>query len=406
MSRLWYIMAIMPYFSALTSDSVIVISHDSGTIQSVEEASVDENQENILVQGRSSFGSKSVTGRACIVTSRKHLNKVRRGDIVIAPAINSLWYTGLHIAGGIIIEKTDGSGHAVALGKKLDIPVVVGATDAAKQIVDGQTITCDPITRNIYHVAYPAGKDAEFDDLSIQKQEGQRVPILDKLNKPEKTNSRPLQGYLKPTNDTNSSISMDYFMHHSNKESSLPVVHKESKTVTRAKSLYRSHLSDFEDYVLDMQSGLYYASWGPESVFKAIAKKKHKCDDFAIDCIELVKPLFAHDKDYVKKKLRHLDGFMEYIGNVLDEFQAQYPNSPIDFNDVARFCHKVHVESINLPLQVDKKELIDNPIKYKNIESQIKNKNDREIFVEARDMRVVAGLFIRFVLEKKLVPHK
>ena len=193
-SRLWYIMAIIPYFSALTSDSVVILSHIEENVQSALDDPINEDQENILVQGRSSFGSKSVTGRACIVTTRKQLNKVRSGDIVIAPAINSLWYAGLHVAGGIITEKTDGSGHAIALGKKLGIPVIAGATDATKQIVDGQTITCDPITRNIYHVAYPAGKDPEFDLLPIQKKEDQHPPILDKINKFEKANNRPLQG--------------------------------------------------------------------------------------------------------------------------------------------------------------------------------------------------------------------
>lgn len=364
-------------------------------VSSLSQDVVDPNELNIIVEGGASYGSNPVTGKACVVMKRKQLKKVRKGDIVIAPEINSLWYGGLSAAGGIIIEKGDTSSHALALGKKLGIPVIVGATGATKKIIDGQIITCDPIARNVYHVAYPDHKEFQFDVLHIPQKDNKHQMLHDKLIKINNGGWSDDASEKLETSQTK-----DFFVQQREKINDIAtVMHKENMAI-KAKSLYNSHSRPFEEWVFAMKSDLYWASWGPDIAFKTIAKKKYKCDDFAIDCVEMVKPLFAKNQKYIENKIHGLYDFMDYVGKILEECHKEFRTESVDFNKIARICHKAHVESMeNLPLDVDKNELIDDPIKYKDIEKKIDQKN-KKAFLEERDKRVVAGLLVRFIYQE------
>lgn len=103
--------------------------------------------------GNFSLGNGIVTGIASVVTGCKQISKIRKGDIVVAHSTNSLWDCALKLSAGIIIEEGGSNSHAILLGKKLGIPVIVGVTGATEKIVDGSLITLDCIKRTVYEVA-------------------------------------------------------------------------------------------------------------------------------------------------------------------------------------------------------------------------------------------------------------
>jgi phosphohistidine swiveling domain-containing protein len=110
-----------------------------------------ESDHKKIVGGSFGVGG-NVTGRAIVVTGHKQLSKISQGDIVVASTTHSSWNDALKLSGGIITEKGGSGSHAALLGKKLGIPVIVGATGATKKIVDGSLIALDCIQSMVYEV--------------------------------------------------------------------------------------------------------------------------------------------------------------------------------------------------------------------------------------------------------------
>ena len=104
---------------------------------------MEPEQKNILVRGNFAVGDTVITGRAAVVTKRKQLSKICKGDILVTTSIHHKWDLEKNVPAGIIIEKEGDNSRAVLLGQKLGIPVIVGATGATKKIDHGSFVTLD-----------------------------------------------------------------------------------------------------------------------------------------------------------------------------------------------------------------------------------------------------------------------
>lgn len=106
----------------------------------------------VVVSGGVSIGNGTVMGRACVINGINQLNKICQGDIVVASITDSSWNDALKLSAGIITEQGGSQSHAALLGKKLNIPVIVGVSDATKKIIDGSSITFDCCKTTVYEV--------------------------------------------------------------------------------------------------------------------------------------------------------------------------------------------------------------------------------------------------------------
>ncbi len=353
----------------------------------------DQNEYEVIVEGNASYGNKPITGKACVVMNSKQLKKkkVGKGDIVIAPEIHSTWYSELMDVSGIIIEKGDDTSHAIALGKKLDIPVIVGASDATKKIINGQTITCDPITRNVYHIAYADSHHIHFDTLAVPARGEDPRSLYEKITKPNEYSSRLSREYSNKSDKSDKYVSLA-------EDRTIQVVENVAKYKPKhiTKSVYRSHLERFKTFVLDMQSTVNnirdYTPFGCGDfvILKGAAAKG--CDSFSVDCIPLSFSFFRSNKEHVINVIESVasDYFIRYMDTLLDRCSKK----PRDLNWVAHVAHEEHVKSINLPANVQKERLLSDPKEYKKIENEVDK--------DAREARIVAGLFARYWVENKL----
>jgi len=387
-SRMWCVVIVFCLWG-MSIASTVVIHQEQESVQLSGDATEEEEKE-IVVTGEVSCGTNAVTGRACVVMNRSQLNKVRKGDIVIAPAINSLWYSTLNMAAGIITDKGDGSSLAISLGKKLNIPVIVGASGATKKIIDGQIITCDPITRNVYHVSYPNPKDGHFDVLIMPQKDDTHVGLHGKLEKV--SNVRP--PHEKPT-----CAAINCVIQHSSDNIPFPAAQKESKIARMAKDIYYADLSLFKKYVFKMRFRLNGVRALPFSDWVLEKGAKHEgCDDFAIACIPLSFFLFDHTEGYITTALQFLGDHVQDVDCILEECSKK----PGDLNWVARVCHRAHIEAISylLPSEIKKEELIADPKKYVEIDKKI-SKENREVFKRKQVIETLKSLYVRFREEEK-----
>ena len=364
--------------------AAIGINQNNDAVIVIEEIT-DQNEQEIIVEGNASYGNKPITGKACIVMNSKQLKKkkVGKGDIVIAPAIHSNWYPELMSASAIIIEKGDETSHAIALGKKLDIPVIVGARDATKKILDGQTITCDPITRNVYHVAYPNPKETYFDTIVMPSKIEDHRSLYEKITNTGNAYSSSSSSSSKP-----STQSHDGILEPGTIKNSPVMIIESDKSLKKIKNLFNAQFGAFKSWISTTKKELSIGRHSPRWVLKLAG-----CDDFAIDCIPLSFVFFdSNNIDQVLKSL-NTDDNLQYIGSILEECKQK----PGDVNWAGFVAHKKNASTIPMPENIDREKLMKDPKAYAAVQDRIDE--------EARKVRIAAGLFAHFCAKFKLFPQ-
>lgn len=88
-------------------------------------------------------GSKITAGTARVLKSPNEVDRLNKGDIVIAELTTPDWDPLLKRAGGIITDKGGRTSHASIVARELGVPAVIGTNNGTKSIKDGQLITVD-----------------------------------------------------------------------------------------------------------------------------------------------------------------------------------------------------------------------------------------------------------------------
>jgi pyruvate,water dikinase len=83
------------------------------------------------------------TGKARLVRGPQDFNKVRQGEIIIAPATTPAWTPLFGAAGGLVTEFGGLLSHSGVVAREYGLPAVLGVPDAMRLIRDGDEITVD-----------------------------------------------------------------------------------------------------------------------------------------------------------------------------------------------------------------------------------------------------------------------
>jgi phosphohistidine swiveling domain-containing protein len=348
----WYMLAIMSLLGFSTI-STQIIAH---------------NEKNALVTGRT-VGFSVVAGVARVITTSGQLSKVSKGDIIVASTTDYSWEPVMRLAGGIITDQGDEHCHAALFGKKMDIPVVVGAGNATQKIVDGQYIIIDCAKNTVYD-----GSDVVDQDLvSHQAARTSGVPFPADTSSGSSSHT---SGYSSRTFVPQDQITAQTTRKH----------------VHDAKTLYSRHYFSFEKYVLSMRDQVW---WGRKTRTVEIGARAWGCNDFAMKCIDFVYPFFDRNEKYIVETLKSI-GRKEYQ-HIMETLVVRCSERPGDLNWVAQVSHEEHVNHITLPSGVEREWLKREPREYKKIVDQNK------VSVAECHALIATGLFARYLVEKKLI---
>jgi len=86
------------------------------------------------------------SGPARIVLGPEDFERVRPGDIIVAPSSNPSWVPLFTIAGGLVTNTGGVLSHAAVVAREFALPAVVGTGDATTRIADGQMLELDGTT--------------------------------------------------------------------------------------------------------------------------------------------------------------------------------------------------------------------------------------------------------------------
>jgi len=89
-------------------------------------------------------------GTVKIIHSPKEIDKIKHGDILVAPQTNPDYVPAMKKATAIVTEKGGRTSHAAIVSRELSIPAVVGAEQATKILKNGMIITVNGKTGEIF----------------------------------------------------------------------------------------------------------------------------------------------------------------------------------------------------------------------------------------------------------------
>lgn len=99
-------------------------------------------------------------GRVKLVFSPADMNKVEKGDIVVAPETTPDLLPIFHKAGGIITDMGGITGHAAIVSREFGLPCIVGTRDATRVLKDNDVIELDATNGVIRKIAGRSEKQA------------------------------------------------------------------------------------------------------------------------------------------------------------------------------------------------------------------------------------------------------
>ena len=98
---------------------------------------------HILMQGKG-LNDKSTSANMCVVNSAEELReKFKAGDIIVAKDTCNDMMEQIRLASGLILESDSADCHGAIAGLSLDIPVLIGATNATQILKTGAFVTLD-----------------------------------------------------------------------------------------------------------------------------------------------------------------------------------------------------------------------------------------------------------------------
>jgi pyruvate,water dikinase len=81
------------------------------------------------------------TGPVKILKSPKEINKIKKGDVMVAPMTSPDYVPAMKKSAAIVTDQGGQTSHAAIVSRELGIPCVVGTMDATKKLKDEQIVT-------------------------------------------------------------------------------------------------------------------------------------------------------------------------------------------------------------------------------------------------------------------------
>lgn len=147
----------------------IVQARPITTLKNETKTSLDDEKEKkpILIGDPASPGIG--IGPVVIVHSPKEIDKIHKGDVLVAPQTNPDYVPAMKKAIAIITERGGRTSHAAIVSRELAIPAVVGAEKATKVLKNGLVVTVNGTSGDIFKGSLLAKTKPDIKKISKKK---------------------------------------------------------------------------------------------------------------------------------------------------------------------------------------------------------------------------------------------
>ncbi len=125
------------------------------------------------------------SGTVKIISSAKEIGKVNAGDVLVAPMTSPDFVPAMKKAVAIITDQGGQTSHAAIVSRELGIPCVVGTKMATKELKEGQVVTVDGATGQIFMGSKKAKETPAQEEAEPTKQKS-ATKLYVNLGEPER----------------------------------------------------------------------------------------------------------------------------------------------------------------------------------------------------------------------------
>ncbi len=111
------------------------------------------------------------TGHVRILKSPKEINKVKPGDILVAPMTSPDYVPAMKKAAAVVTDQGGMTSHAAIVSRELGVPCIVGTEDATKKLKEDWVVTVDGTTGFVYM----GGKVSVSENKDLKKDEDRKA---------------------------------------------------------------------------------------------------------------------------------------------------------------------------------------------------------------------------------------
>ncbi len=137
----------------------------------------NEGQPKVLLRGDPASPGIA-TGPVRIISNAGQINKILRGEVLVAPQTNPDFVAGMKKAVAIVTDKGGRTSHAAIVSRELGIPAVVGTGNATKILKTGNIVSVNGLKGEIYKGSYlPASSSSSIPLNPIYVQTATKVYV-------------------------------------------------------------------------------------------------------------------------------------------------------------------------------------------------------------------------------------
>lgn len=183
---------------AIENNQIFIVQSRPITTIKMNAANTDSNQKEssltVLVTGAPASPGIGV-GPVKIIYSPSEIDKVKKGDILVAPQTNPDYVPAMKKAAGIVTEKGGRTSHAAIVSRELGIPAIVGADKATSILkkesvvsVNGQTGEVfrgslkASSTRTVFHPISPVSRHKTVTKVYVNLAQPDEAECVAKLD--------------------------------------------------------------------------------------------------------------------------------------------------------------------------------------------------------------------------------
>jgi pyruvate,water dikinase len=115
----------------------------------VAESNPDIGSTPVLLTGNAASPGMA-SGPVKILRSTDEINKIMKGDVMVAAMTTPDFVPAMKRAAAIITDQGGRTSHAAIVSRELGVPCIVGSSNATTLLVDGQIVTVDGSTGKVY----------------------------------------------------------------------------------------------------------------------------------------------------------------------------------------------------------------------------------------------------------------
>ncbi len=120
-------------------------------------------------------------GEANVIHSPSEIDKIKKGDVLVAPQTNPDYVPAMKRAAAIVTEKGGRTSHAAIVSRELGIPAVVGAESATTKLKNIGVVSVDGAAGEIYKGAIARAKKDNHEGIESLGVKGPRIKTNTKV---------------------------------------------------------------------------------------------------------------------------------------------------------------------------------------------------------------------------------